>query len=83
MHSSILDGAKGDAVIIGASSLAQLRGTVAAIRKGPLSAAAQERIQGVWDSVKHDAFLDNINGLSEEFKKNLGEAVKGWERPLE
>ncbi|KAI7774831.1 hypothetical protein LA080_007763 [Diaporthe eres] len=76
VHNSILDGAKGDAVIIGASSLKQLRGTVAGIQKGPLSAEAQKRIQGIWDSMKHEAFLDNINGLSDEFKKGLGEAVK-------
>lgn len=75
-YSSILDGAKGDAVIIGASSLKQLRATVAGIRKGPVSPAAQEKIQAVWDSVKHDAFLDNINGLSDEFKMKLGEQVK-------
>lgn len=75
-HSSILDGSKGDTVIIGASSLAQLRQTVAAIRRGPVSAAAQEKIQAVWESVKQDAFLDNINGISDEFKMKLGDAVK-------
>ena len=76
VHSSALDARQGDAVIIGASSLAQLRATVAAIRKGPLSAAAQERIQGVWESVKHDAFLDNVNGLSEEFQNDLASDLK-------
>lgn len=76
-HSSILDASKGDAIIIGASSLSQLRNTVAAINRGPVSAAAQEKIQGVWDSVKKDAFLDNISGLSDEFKQQLGKAVKG------
>lgn len=75
-HNSILDAGKGDAVIIGASSLEQARATVAAIRRGPLSAAAQEKIQGVWESVKHDAFRDNISGLSEDFRVKLGEAVK-------
>lgn len=80
-YHSILDASKGDAVIIGASSLAQLKGTVAGIRKGPLSAEAQKGIQGVWEGVKQDAFLDNVNGLSDDFKKNLGEAVKQHTNP--
>jgi aryl-alcohol dehydrogenase-like predicted oxidoreductase len=75
-HNSILDGSKGDAVIVGASSLKQLRETVAAIRKGPLSPAVQEQIQGVWESMKHEAFLDNVSGQSDEFKKNLGDYVR-------
>lgn len=75
-HSSALDAGRGDAIIIGATSLAQLRATVAAIRRGPVSAAAQERIQGVWESVRGVAFLDNVNGLSEEFQQKLAEHIR-------
>lgn len=75
-HNSILDGSKGDTVVVGASSLAQLRQTVAAVRRGPVSAAAQEKIQAVWESVKQDALLGNINTISDEFKMKLGDAVK-------
>ncbi|KAK2606868.1 hypothetical protein N8I77_005591 [Diaporthe amygdali] len=71
VHNSILDGSKGDAVIIGASSLAQLRATVAGIRKGPLSPAVQEKVQDVWESVKHAAFLDNFNGMSKDTWKDF------------
>lgn len=75
-HNSILDGSKGDAVIVGASSFKQLRETVAAVRKGPLSAAVQGQIQDVWEGMKHEAFLDNVHGRSEEAKKDVGETVR-------
>lgn len=75
-HNSILDGSKGDAVIVGASSLEQLRETVAAVRKGPLSSAVQEEIQGVWEGMKHEAFLDNVSEMSENVKRDMAEAVK-------
>jgi aflatoxin B1 aldehyde reductase len=78
-HHSVLDGSKGDAVIIGASSPNQLRQTVAAFQKGPLSPAAQEQIQAMWESMKHEAFLDNIAGQSEEFKKKMKEHLKEFQ----
>lgn len=74
-HNSILDGSKGDAVIVGASSLKQLRETVAAVRKGPLSPAVQGQIQDIWESMKHEAFLDNVSGQSKEVMKEMGEVV--------
>ncbi|KAG8163954.1 hypothetical protein KVR01_005872 [Diaporthe batatas] len=75
-HNSILDGSKGDAVIVGASSPEQLRKTVAAVRKGPLSSAVQGQIQEMWEGMKHEAFLDNISGQSEELMKELGDMIK-------
>lgn len=55
----------GDAVIVGASRPDQLRATVAAVRKGPLSADAARKIAAVWDTIKDDAPLDNYeDGLS-------------------
>lgn len=68
-HNSILDGSKGDAVIVGVSSLEQLRETVAAVRKGPLSSAVEGQIQEMWEGMKHEAFLDNIHSQSKETKK--------------
>ena len=66
-HNSILDGSKGDAVIIGSSSLEQLRGTMAAIRNGPLSAQAQGQIQAIWESIEPDSFLDNFEGWVKDY----------------
>lgn len=62
VHNSILDGSKGDGVIIGASDAAQLRGSMEAIRKGPLSAELQKKIDAIWKGMEHESFLDNLNG---------------------
>lgn len=71
VHNSVLDGSLGDAVIFGALKEDHLRGTLAAMEKGPLSNDAAAKIEKIWDSVKADSHLDNFNGfLSEYFKKN-------------
>ncbi|KAH7135123.1 NADP-dependent oxidoreductase domain-containing protein [Dendryphion nanum] len=49
----------GDAVIFGASSLEQVGQTVEYLRKGKLSDSAAERIDKFWETVKHEAPLDN------------------------
>lgn len=59
---SKLDGKLGDAVILGARNSLQLRDTVEAIWKGPLSDAAAKKIDEVWQIVKADATLDNYEG---------------------
>ncbi|KAH6974606.1 NADP-dependent oxidoreductase domain-containing protein [Ilyonectria sp. MPI-CAGE-AT-0026] len=59
-YHSKLDAKLGDALIVGASKEEQLKETVQAIKKGPLSAAAVKSIEGVWESVKADASLDNF-----------------------
>ncbi|KAJ8606891.1 hypothetical protein MRB53_040644 [Persea americana] len=51
----------GDALIIGASSIEQLKQTLEAIKKGPLSDKATKRIDHFWQSIKHVAPLDNLN----------------------
>jgi len=50
----------GDAIIVGARTGQQLSETVATIGKGPLSDAAVKKIDGVWESVKAEAALDNF-----------------------
>ncbi|KAK4442839.1 putative oxidoreductase [Podospora aff. communis PSN243] len=61
---SKLDGKLGDAVIIGARNEQQLGETMAGFKKGPLSADAVERIEGIWESVKADAPLDNLEAVA-------------------
>lgn len=50
-HHSGLDGEKGDAVIIGTSSLEQLEETLSGIGKGPLRDAACAVIQEIWGDI--------------------------------
>lgn len=50
---------QGDAVCVGARNFEQLRETVRALRAGPLSDAAVKKIDGIWELVKNEAFLDN------------------------
>lgn len=54
-YHSVLDESKGDAVIFGASKLAQVEPTIGSLRKGPLSEEAREAIERIWESVKEDA----------------------------
>lgn len=66
VHHSALDGARGDAVIIGAASEEQLRQTLAAVRgRGPLSEGAVARIEALWEGVRAESFLDNFNADEE------------------
>ncbi|ROW06928.1 hypothetical protein VMCG_04114 [Cytospora schulzeri] len=62
VHNSILDGSKGDGVVVGSKDAAQLRGTMEAIRKGPLSAEVQGKIDAIWKTMEHESFLDYYNG---------------------
>lgn len=57
-----LDGGKGDALVIGASSVEQLEQTLDALEEGPLSNEALEMIDGIWELVKADAPFDNYHG---------------------
>lgn len=49
----------GDAVLVGARKKEQLRETVEAIKRGPLSEDAVKRIEKIWELVKGEASLDN------------------------
>ena len=51
----------GDAIIIGASSIGQLEETLDKINQGPLSQKAVDGIEKVWETIKHEAPLDNYH----------------------
>lgn len=71
VHNSALDGSLGDSVIFGALREDHLRGTLAAVKEGPLSKESVAKIEEIWDRVKGDSHLDNFNDYLEEFfKKN-------------
>ncbi|KAI8956769.1 Aldo/keto reductase [Daldinia sp. FL1419] len=55
LHHSILEGEKGDGVIIGPRSQKQLDSYAAAIKGGPLPQGLVEGINGLWESVADDA----------------------------
>lgn len=65
VYHSHLRAEHGDAVIVGASRHDQLRATVAAIRKGPLSEDAVRAVDAIWETIKDDAPLDNFEGKGE------------------
>lgn len=48
----------GDAFVIGASNLEQLEETLAALKEGPLSSSAVQRIGELWPKIEKDAPLD-------------------------
>lgn len=60
-YNSPLSKEHGDAIIVGASSLDQLKQTLAGIKAGPLSEHAVKEIDSVWDTIKEVAPLDNYN----------------------
>ena len=49
-----LQGAHGDAVILGMSSLEQLEQNLACVEEGPLEPAVVEAFDQAWDLVAHD-----------------------------
>ena len=63
VYHSKLQAGFGDAIIIGSRKEDQLRETVSAVRKGPLSDAAAKRIDEMWDTVKGESALDNYESL--------------------
>lgn len=60
-YNSPLGNEYGDAIIIGASRIEQLKESLAWFQKGPLPEEAVKGIEGVWESVKGEAGLDNFN----------------------
>ncbi|KAK0647003.1 aflatoxin B1 aldehyde reductase member 3 [Cercophora newfieldiana] len=68
-HSQV-DGKLGDAIIVGASRESQLRETMDAVKKGPLSAEALKGIDQIWEDVKADAPLDNFEVI---FAQNVNQ----------
>lgn len=58
---SLLKKEFGDAIIIGASSLAQLEKTLGWLKNGPLDENTVKAIDAVWKTIEHEAPLDNYN----------------------
>lgn len=50
----------GDAVIVGARNVEQLKETVQAIKAGPLKESSAQGIEEIWEAVKSDSKLDNF-----------------------
>lgn len=63
VHNSGLDASRGDAAVIGARDVKQLRQTYAAIAKGPLSKEVQAKCDAVWEPLREEAFLDNMEAF--------------------
>lgn len=59
---SVLAAEHGDAIIIGSSSVEQLKQTLDALAQGPLKPSIVKRIDQVWETVKHEAPIDNFHG---------------------
>jgi aflatoxin B1 aldehyde reductase len=55
-----------DAIIFGASSLNQVDQTAQGLKKGKLSEAAVKGIEGIWESVKSVAPIDNFQGAGKQ-----------------
>jgi aryl-alcohol dehydrogenase-like predicted oxidoreductase len=53
----------GDAVIIGASKVAQLEETLKVIEDGPLDTKTVGKVDEIWKKVEHEAPLDNYNSF--------------------
>lgn len=51
----MLDGAKGDAVVLGASSLEQAERNLEAVEAGPLEEGMVGLVEGVWECVRGEA----------------------------
>lgn len=60
-YNSPLSSSHGDAIVIGASKLSQVSGSLANLKKGPLSDKAVKRIDEMWETIKHEAPVDNVH----------------------
>ena len=54
-YHSKLQGDKGDAIIIGASSATQLQESLSAIEEGPLNEETAKRVDDLWAKIEHEA----------------------------
>lgn len=66
---AILDGARGDSIIVEASSPGQLEETLGFVERGPLSEDVVWKLQVMWESVKdvalhHDTMFNASSSLS-------------------
>ncbi|KAF7555930.1 hypothetical protein G7Z17_g1812 [Cylindrodendrum hubeiense] len=60
-YNSPLDNARGDAIILGGSNLEQLQQSLDGLKNGPLSDKVAKKIDAVWETVRDEAGLDNVN----------------------
>ena len=63
-YNSALKAELGDGVIFGSRNAEQLKQTIAALKKGPLTAEVAGQIDEVWKIVETDAPLDNFNDFN-------------------
>jgi len=61
-YNSALRRENGDAVLVGANGVKQLKVTLAWLKKGPLDEESVKKIDAFWDGVKEAAPLDNFHG---------------------
>jgi aflatoxin B1 aldehyde reductase len=67
-HHSALRGENGDAIVMGASSAAQLEETLSAIEEGPLKEETAKKVDAVWAKIQHEAPRDYYH----DYLINLG-----------
>ena len=60
-YNSPLKAEYGDALIVGARNLEQLKQTLEGANAGPLPADVVDKIDVVWNTIKHEAPLDNYH----------------------
>ena len=53
----------GDALILGASKVEQIRGSVEGLKQGPLKADTVKAIEEIWTLVEKDAPVDNFEAV--------------------
>lgn len=58
-----------DAIIVGSSTIDQLKQTLDGLDHGPLPANIVAKIDGFWETIKHVAPLDNVEGFKASQKK--------------
>lgn len=66
-HSALKAG-NGDAIIVGASKVAQLEESLSAVEDGPLEKDIAERTNAIWAKVEDEAPLDNYHSFAAENK---------------
>ncbi|KAL9941227.1 hypothetical protein D7B24_004549 [Verticillium nonalfalfae] len=70
-YHSGLDGSLGDELLIGAVTAEQLEETLLELEKGPLESWVVERIDGLWDLIKADAPIGNLESIRKVFRPLL------------
>ncbi|KAM0481081.1 hypothetical protein ACHAPX_003974 [Trichoderma viride] len=66
-HHSILKKETGDEMIIGASTSEQLADTMKELKDGPLELWIDQRMEELWEMIKHEASVDNLKSFQNIF----------------